>query len=98
MAITVHCRECGKKISEIAESCPNCGAKQTTTSGKKKVNWALTMLMSLFFGMLGVDRFLMGQVGLGLLKLFTLGGLFVWWIIDFILIVTKHKFNGIEWV
>lgn len=64
----------------------------------KKVNWVLVLLMSIFFGQLGVDRFIMGQVGLGLLKLFTFGGCGIWWLIDLILIATKHKFQGIEWV
>jgi TM2 domain-containing membrane protein YozV len=64
----------------------------------RKVNWVLTLIMSIIFGMYGVDRFIMGQVGLGILKLITLGGCGVWWLIDLILIATKHKFEGIEWV
>lgn len=64
----------------------------------KKVNWVLTLIMSIVFGGIGVDRFIMGHVGLGILKLITLGGCGVWWLVDLILIATKHKFNGIEWV
>jgi TM2 domain-containing membrane protein YozV len=66
-------------------------------SGARKVNWTLTLIMSIVFGTLGVDRFIMGQVGLGILKLITLGGCGIWWLIDVILIATKHQFNGIEW-
>jgi TM2 domain-containing membrane protein YozV len=67
-------------------------------ANKRKVNWVLTLIMSILFGSLGVDRFLMGQVGLGILKLLTLGGCGIWWLIDVILIATKHEFEGIEWV
>jgi len=72
-----------------------------TSSGgaeNKKVNWVLTIIMSVIFGSLGVDRFLMGHVGLGILKLITLGGCGIWWLVDVILIATKHPFKGIEWV
>jgi len=64
---------------------------------KRKVNWTLVLLMSIFFGSLGVDRFLLGQVGLGILKLITFGGCGVWWLVDLILIASKHKFKDIEW-
>lgn len=64
----------------------------------KKVNWVITLVMSIFFGSLGVDRFIMGKVGTGLLKLFTFGGLGIWWLIDLILIATKYEFNNVKWV
>ena len=35
---------------------------------------------------LGIDRMYMGRVGLGILKLITLGGIFVWSLVDYILI------------
>lgn len=64
----------------------------------KKLNWTLTLILSILFGSLGVDRFMMGQVGLGILKLITGGGFGIWWLIDWILIATKNDFGGkIEW-
>jgi len=54
--------------------------------------------MSIVFGQLGVDRFIMGHVGLGILKLITFGGFGIWWIIDVILIATKYNFSNVKWV
>ncbi len=65
---------------------------------EKEVNWILALLMSLFFGSIGVDRFIMGHVGLGILKLLTGGGFGIWWIIDVILIATKYKFSNVKWI
>lgn len=42
-----------------------------------------TMLMiSIFLGGLGVDRFMLGQTGAGIGKLLTSGGCGIWWLID----------------
>ena len=64
----------------------------------KEVNWVLTLIMSILFGEFGVDRFIMGHIGLGILKLITGGGFGIWWLIDVILIATKHNFANIKWV
>ena len=64
----------------------------------RKVNWLLVLLMSIFFGHFGVDRFIMGHIGLGILKLLTMGGCGIWWLIDVILIASKYPFEGIQWV
>jgi TM2 domain-containing membrane protein YozV len=64
----------------------------------RKVNWVLVLILSIFLGQLGVDRFVMGKVGTGILKLITFGGFGIWWLVDVILIATKHNFEGIKWV
>jgi TM2 domain-containing membrane protein YozV len=56
---------------------------------KKRKSFLTALLLSILVGWLGVDRFYLGYIGLGVLKLLTLGGCFVWWIIDIILIATK---------
>jgi TM2 domain-containing membrane protein YozV len=56
---------------------------------KEKKNFLTALILSILVGSLGVDRFYLGYVGLGILKLITLGGCGIWWLIDVILIATK---------
>jgi len=52
-------------------------------SGK---DWLVALLLSVFVGSLGIDRFYLGYTGLGILKLITLGGCGIWALIDIVLI------------
>jgi TM2 domain-containing membrane protein YozV len=45
------------------------------------------LLLCFFFGSLGVHRFYAGKIGTGVIQLLTLGGLGVWALIDFIMII-----------
>jgi TM2 domain-containing membrane protein YozV len=65
---------------------------------KKDKSWIAALLLSILIGSLGIDRFFMGYIGLGILKLITLGGFGVWWLIDVILIASKHEFAKVNWV
>lgn len=54
-------------------------------------NPTTVLILSIFLGYLGVDRFILGQTGLGVLKLITCGGFGIWAIIDWFIITGKTK-------
>jgi len=62
-------------------------AKKTALVDVSSRSWLGTLIMSLCVGWLGVDRFYLGYTGLGLLKLFTLGGCGLWWFVDIVLLI-----------
>lgn len=47
--------------------------------------WVFTFIL----GELGADRFVRGQIGLGILKLITVGGCGIWSLVDWIIALTK---------
>lgn len=65
---------------------PQSAPATPSTSGGKK--WLVALLLSIFVGGLGVDRFYLGYTGLGILKLVTCGGFFIWYVYDIIMIAT----------
>lgn len=59
-------------------------AMQEKISSKSRL---AALLLCWFFGCFGVHRFYVGKIGTGILMIITLGGLGIWWIIDFIMII-----------
>ena len=49
-----------------------------------------TILLCFFLGAFGIHRFYVGKIGTGILMLLTLGGLGIWTLIDFIIIVVGN--------
>ena len=56
----------------------------------------ISLVLSLLTGQLGVDRFFIGDTGLGIGKLITCGGLGIWAIIDWFLIMNATREKNFE--
>lgn len=54
-------------------------------------NPLIVLIVSIFLGNLGIDRFMLQDITHGILKLVTFGGLGIWTLIDWILITDKTK-------
>ena len=72
------------------ETQPTAASTQPTS----EKDWLVALLLSIFLGGLGVDRFYLGSIGLGILKLVTCGGVGVWALIDIILIAMEKMKDG----
>ncbi|QJG66766.1 TM2 domain-containing protein [Mycoplasma phocoenae] len=59
-----------------------------------KNRWMQVMLLNAFLGFLGVDRFYTKKYYLGVAKFLSLGGLFIWVIIDCILLMFEKYKDG----
>ena len=62
------------------------------TSDKSNV---VALLLCFFIGFLGAHRFYVGKIGTGIVQLLTLGGLGIWALVDFFIIVFQ-KFEDKE--
>ena len=56
----------------------------------------ISLVLSLFIGGWGVDRFYIGDTGLGVAKLLTCGGVGIWTIIDWFLIMGSTREKNLE--
>jgi TM2 domain-containing membrane protein YozV len=55
---------------------------------KSEKDFVPAVLLCFFLGTFGVHRFYVGKVGTGLLMLVTFGGVGIWTMVDFIMLVT----------
>lgn len=61
----MYCKHCGNKVLDEAVICPSCGCevKERAGEGKSKI---VAWLLSFFFGNLGIHRFYMNNMTLGI--------------------------------
>ncbi|WP_206448096.1 TM2 domain-containing protein [Agrococcus sp. KRD186] len=67
-------------------SAPNFGGPQVPLK-----SFVATWLFAMLLGVLGVDRFYLGKVGTGIVKLLTFGGLGIWALVDLIITLVGKR-------
>ena len=86
----IYCKDCGRQISDSAQSCPYCGSplkNMAPDPNKSPKDWLTTLLLCFFLGTLGIHSFYVGKTVIGIIQLVTLGGCGIWTLVDFIMIL-----------
>lgn len=74
-----------KQQKKLAKKADAKDGKSAMDGGKSQL---VALLLCFFVGFLSIHRFYLGYPGLAILQIITLGGLGIWWLIDFIRIIT----------
>ncbi|MFM1912421.1 MAG: hypothetical protein RIR51_259 [Bacteroidota bacterium] len=104
MEKTKFCTNCGAIIPESAKFCSSCGKDQYASNPinsnfqnsdqhyKKSFNedWIITLLLCWFLGVFGAHRFYNRRFISGFFMLISLGGFFIWYFIDLILVIAGN--------
>lgn len=74
-------------ISSYQSPYTNINYDNSIKSPKSKI---VALILCIFFGGLGIHKFYVGKIGMGILYFFTAGLFGIGWIIDIIIIATGH--------
>ena len=83
-----------KNIAESNSKTEETGKEKVSAEAKaksKQRSWRVALLLSLFLGFFGADRFYIGRTKSAIAKLLSFGGVGVWWLSDFILIASDWR-------
>jgi TM2 domain-containing membrane protein YozV len=95
MAIVVVITEERSRTKQLQQNSNPLTSKQKLFVSLYGKNRTTVFILSLLLGHLGIDRLYLGHIGLGLLKMFTFGGLGLWWFLDlFFIMGATDRENG----
>ena len=103
MKLNVQERESGKPLMSHLDQCLHCVILLFMVFLFCCRSWhgsfQTAVLLSIFAGFLGVDRFYLGHVTMGIVKLTSFGGFGVLWFLDIILIIfgSLQPIDGLGW-
>ena len=92
-ALSEMCTKCGTRLKGSAGPAaapvyqPSSAPGVAPAAGVSPKSRLIATLLCAFLGTIGVHRFYVGKVGTGIAMIFTMGGLGIWTLIDFIMIL-----------
>ena len=93
------CPHCGGELGygspeQFVETPSGNSPPRYVPARREGYDWLTTLLLAVFLGQFGVQRFYTGNIALGLIILLTFGGCGIAWIVDVILIATDNYRDG----